>query len=276
MPWRAAAGDPPAGRGKLPHVPSTIGAACYGDLGLKKLLAAFLRFAPPRSFSTTSPLPSPTLRHLSSAVFLPILAANPRQPQAASRLHHCPQKAALRRDPPGPTGCSGGACATLSARSALKFLLALRTSGDDVMPHEVVTDTESQRRQPLPPRQQSQHSIYAKTALMSRLTGCPPPTSSSEVRPPTGTVDGHGSSSPSPADGHLESKESNAHAAQLTTTSRAIYGRHPSQNGFGAALSDTPMPSAPTSPLMSVPASPPPALQRAEVIRWLTVTIARP
>jgi hypothetical protein len=116
------------------------------------------------------------------------------------------------------------------------------------MPHNVLEQqNRSQQQHPnpttLPPTKQAQHSIYAKTALMSRLQH---PASSNtienlsqEVLPPPAVA----SSSIGGANGTGVDT-----AGDLKPRARFAKDVVATKDGVGHALSDTPLPSLPSSP----------------------------
>jgi hypothetical protein len=127
------------------------------------------------------------------------------------------------------------------------------------MPHNVLEQLSRAQQQspssptPTLPNKQAQHSIYAKTALMSRLQHAgnnntienisqevlpPPALASSEI----GGANGIG------ADGAGELKPKARFAPDLVHSATGVNAK----DGVGHALSDTPLPSLPNSPKLYV------------------------
>jgi 6-phosphofructo-2-kinase len=125
------------------------------------------------------------------------------------------------------------------------------------MPHHVHDTLERANSFPITathPRRQSQHSIYAKSVLMSKIAqGAPHATATSQAaaigldatRPapqvlPPATIDGPDGTGGRKEDRLKPRPRFSADVARI------------SKDGVGAALSDTPAPSLPASPRMCV------------------------
>lgn len=125
------------------------------------------------------------------------------------------------------------------------------------MPHNVLEQQERPRQDSnttiaVPPNKQAQHSIYAKTALMSRLQNAGSSTVdnvSQEVLPPPAITSSGVGAGPG-ADGAGEVKP-RARFAKDVVGAAAGAGAGAgaiARDGVGHALSDTPLPSLPSSP----------------------------
>jgi 6-phosphofructo-2-kinase len=112
------------------------------------------------------------------------------------------------------------------------------------------------------PRRYSQHSVFAKNVLMSRITVPTPetahPTSNGEHLRPASALPSLSSAAPTTSPRSLPPTQDSApqqHHGELKP--RPYVGLHSHQHGptiakdgVGAALTDTPAPSVPTSPRM--------------------------
>ena len=118
------------------------------------------------------------------------------------------------------------------------------------MPHEVLPN-DVRPTPASPQRKQSSHSVYARTALMSNKLAL-------SVKERNGTLVTTNEVMPPPVTNGLD-----CHADVLLparTDPKPVPGRQSAKNGVGIAASDTPWPSAPSSPRLSVtPASQKPA-----------------
>jgi hypothetical protein len=83
---------------------------------------------------------------------------------------------------------------------------------------------------------------------MSRIAELHPYTTN-EVQPPAGSINGILNGVAPPFDSHSDLRPTDI-PNHIKPTPRFTYGKLPAINGVGLALSDTPAPSAPSSPRM--------------------------